>query len=452
VTSPRAVPPALPLPREPVLPPVEQYALSNGVEVFIVQRRELPVVDVRIVVRAGASLDDPARAGCAQLAAQLLVEGTRSRSAMQIANQAELLGASLQAHAAWDSAEASLHVLTPRLEAALELAADVVLRPALADHEFDRRRQQRLSAIMQERADPRVLASQTFAATVYGPDHPYGAPVGGTRDSVQRLAPDDVRAFYDAHYGPHNAFLVVVGDVDPDSLLPRLEEHFGGWRCGATATARRISAAPALLRAIHIVHRAGATQSEIRIGCAGPPRQTADFFPLLVGNTVLGGSFMSRLNILLRQEKAYTYGAGSSFAFRAEGGPFLASTAVHTAATADAVHDVMKQIGLLAESEVAGSELERAKSYITLGLPRTFETTSDVAEHVGEVALYGLGADYLSQYSARVRAETSSSVQQAAGRWLKPDEMSIVIAGDADGIRGDLEALGMGAVYVREGD
>jgi zinc protease len=452
VTSPRARRPALSPPGEPVLPPVQQYALSNGMAVFIVQRRELPVVDVRVMVRAGAGLDEPAHAGCAQLTAQLLDEGTHSRTAMQIAGEAELLGASLQTHAAWDAAEAALHVLTPRLESALELTADVMLRPALADDEFQRRQQQRLSAIMQERADPRVLASQTFAATVYGPDHPYAAPVGGTRDSVQRLTPDDVRRFYATHYGPHDAFIVAVGDVLPDTLLPRLEDLFGSWTCGATTTPRRVGAAPALLRAIHIVHRPGASQSEIRVGCAGPPRRTADFFPLLVGNTVLGGSFMSRLNILLRQEKAYTYGAGSSFAFRAEGGPFLASTAVHTSATADAVNDVVTQISLLAATEVGDAELARAKSYIMLGLPRTLETTSDVADHVGEVALYGLGAEYLTRYAAAVRAVTSSAVQQAVSRWLVPEQLSIVVVGDADGIRADLDALGMGAVYVREVD
>jgi zinc protease len=452
VPSPRSVRPDLPPPREATLPPVQQYALANGLDVFIVQRRELPVVDMRVTVRAGAALDDPALAGCAQLTAQLLDEGTHSRTAMQVADEAERLGASLHTNAAWDSAEASLHVLSPRLEPAMELAADVMLRPALHDDEFARRQQQRLSAIMQERADPRVLASQAFTAAVYGEDHPFGTPIGGTRESVERLSPDHVRAFYDAHYSPRNAFIVVVGDVDPDTLLPRLDHHFGAWECGAAATTRGTGTAPARERSITILHRPGATQSEIRVGLDGPPRRTPDYFPLLVGNTVLGGSFMSRLNILLRQEKAYTYGAGSNFAFRAGGGPFLASTAVHTAATADAVNDMVEQVGRLAGEDVAADELERAKSYITLGLPRTFETTSDVAEHAGEVALYGLGADYMSRYASRVRAVTSSQVREAAERWLRPGELSIVIVGDADGIRGDLEGLAMGAVHVREGD
>jgi zinc protease len=370
LTSPRSHRPDLPSPREATLPPVQQYALANGLDVFIVQRRELPVVDMRVTVRAGAALDDPALAGCAQLTAQLLDEGTHSRTAMQVADEAERLGASLHTNAAWDSAEASLHVLSPRLEPAMELAADVMLRPALHDDEFARRQQQRLSAIMQERADPRVLASQAFTAAVYGEDHPFGTPIGGTRESVERLSPDHVRAFYDAHYSPRNAFIVVVGDVDPDTLLPRLDHHFGAWECGAAATTRGTGTAPARERSITILHRPGATQSEIRVGLDGPPRRTPDYFPLLVGNTVLGGAFTSRLNILLRQEKAIYIWRGVEL--RVPCGVADRSWPArrwHTDATADAVNDMVEVTRLvdLAGEDVAADELERAKSYLYAG-------------------------------------------------------------------------------------
>jgi zinc protease len=182
----------------------------------------------------------------------------------------------------------------------------------------------------------------------------------------------------------------------------------------------------------------------------GPRRDTDDYFPLLVANTVLGGAFTSRLNMRVREEKAYTYGAGSSFALRAGGGPFLASTAVATPATADATDVIVTEIARMTEEPVPAAELERAKSYIVLGLPRTFETTGNIAEHVSEVALYGLGSDYYDTYAARVAGVSAADVQAASGRWLKTERLTIAIAGDTAAIRGDLESLNMGAVHVEE--
>jgi zinc protease len=465
MTSPRAAMPVLPQPREPLPPPVHRLELANGIPVHVVQRRELPVVDVRVVVGAGAALEGMEHAGCAWLTAELLDEGTHSRSSAEIADQVELLGASLQVRATWDAAEASLHVLVPRIEPALELAADVLLRPAFDEAEFMRRQAQRLATIVQERDEPRVLASQAFAATIYGDDHRYGAPVGGTDASIRGMDVERLREFHRSHYTPAGTFIIVVGDVDPESVVRVLDRHFGDWApsrgapaggmAGGTAggvTAGGVTAGGAVPRsagAVHIVDRPGASQSEIRVGMPGPPRVTPDHFPLVVGNTVLGGSFTSRLNILLRQEKAYTYGAGSSFAFRAAGGPFLASTAVDTAATADAARDMVEQVRLLTEEPVAESELERAKSYIMLGQPRTLETTADMADQLSEVVLYGLGADYLARYASRVRAVTAAEVQVAAARWLDASSLAVVIVGDATAIRGELEGSGMGAVHVR---
>jgi zinc protease len=455
VSSPRAVQPSLQPPRAPRLPPVHQLTLRNGIAVHVVQRHELPVVDARVVVRAGAALDDLGLAGCAWLTAELLDEGTRTRSAEEIAAQTELLGASIQARATWDAAEVSLHVLTPRLDPAMELVADVLRNAAFADDEFERRRDRRLAAILAESAEPRIVATQTFAAATYGEAHRFGVPVGGTDESIRRLMPDDVRRFHRAHYAPDSTFIVVVGDVDPDRLVHLLDRHLGDWqRADLSGDPGAIGAvvgppAAAAAGAVHVMHRPGASQSELRVGMPGPPRATPDFFPLLVGNTVLGGSFTSRLNILLRQEKAYTYGAGSNFAFRADGGPFLASTAVDTAATADAARDIVAQVKLLTEQPVPEAELERAKSYIMLGLPRSLETTADVAEQLAEVVLYELGEDYLAEYVPRVRRVTAQEVRDAAARWLDASSLGVVIVGDADAVRGELEESGMGAVHVR---
>jgi zinc protease len=443
--------PVLPPPRPTRQPPVLRHTLRNGLEVCIVEQQVLPVVDVRLVMRAGAVHNAPDRAGCAFLAADMLDEGTELRGAPEIADTIELLGASLVSRASWDSSAVVLHVLEPRLMPALELLAETASRPAFASAEFERVRDERLAAILQERADPHTFASQAFARSLYGADHPFGYPVGGSGSTVERVAADDARAFHMRYFTPRNAVLIIVGDVRANELVPALDALFGDWTaCAAAASPGRPAEAPARDRTIHIVHRPGAPQSELRIGHAGPPRRTPDYFPLHVANTVLGGSFSSRLNMLLREEKAYTYGAGSGFAFRADGGPFVVSTAVATAATADAVVCTVGELQRLRREVVDEVELERAKSYIVLGLPRTFETTGDIAEHVTEVALYDLGWDYFDRYAAQVGAVGAESVHAAVRKWIRPDELSIVVVGDATRIRADLEATGLGAVHVRE--
>lgn len=447
MTHPRAAAPPLGAPPELHLPPQHRHRLRNGLEVIIVPRRELPVVDVRFFARGGASAHEPQQAGLAWLTAELLDQGTSTRSATQIADEAELLGASLQTRAGWDGIAAGLHVLTPRLEPALSLLADIIAAPAFPEAELDRKRAERLAAIMQELDEPRALASIAFADAVYGAEHPYGVPVGGTRASMASLSRDDVVAFRTRTMMPAGAFLVMVGDVEAAAGLDLLERLFGGWHAPGATPVRSLPA-PRQARGIHVVDRPGAPQSELRLGMPGPPRLTTDHFPLLVANTVLGGSFTSRLNIRLRQEKAYTYGAGSHFAFRVGGGPFAASTAVDTAATADAVATMLEEVRRLSAEPVPAGELERARSYIVLGLPRTFETTADIAEHVAEVALHGLDADYYDRYAERVRAVTAEDVMEASARWLRADDLTTVIVGDAAAIGTDLEALG--AVHVRK--
>jgi zinc protease len=439
-------------PPDTLIPPVARFTVGAGLEVLLVHRPELPVVDMQAVVRAGAATDDAARAGRAFLTAALLDEGTTSRRATDIADEAESLGATLQARATWDACTAALHVLSPRLEPALELLADILLNPAFPVAEVERSRQRRLAAIMQERDEPRIVASQIFARAVYGDQHPFGAPIGGTTQSVTDIDAAEIRAFYEQRFSPGSTVVVAVGDVTPDSLAPMLEARFGAWRAVAAAPPPAPVAASQQERRIIVQHRPGAPQSELRVGLDGPPRATADYFPLLVANTVLGGAFTSRLNILLRQEKGYTYGAGSSFAFRRDGGPFLASTAVSTAATADAVNDMVREIGRMSAERVPDGELDRARNYIMLGLPRTFETTGDIAEHVGDLALFDLGIDYYESYAERVRAVDAASVQAASGKWLRPEALTIVVVGDADAVVRDLEKLELGAVNVRVED
>ncbi|HEX2165891.1 MAG TPA: pitrilysin family protein, partial [Longimicrobiales bacterium] len=355
-----------------------------------------------------------------------------------------------ETRATWDAFSAALHVLTPRIEAALELVAEVVVNPVFPAEEIERRRCERLAAILQERDEPRTMATQAFNRHAYGHDHPYSAPLAGTRPSVEALQRDDLLHLYRERFSPSNAFLVLVGDVTAGAALPLLERLFGDWSSSPVKPLPGLGQVPETEPAVHIVNRPAAPQSELRVGLPGPRRDTDDYFPLLVANTVLGGAFTSCLNMRLREEKAYTYGAGSSFALRAGGGPFIASTAVATAATADAIDVMVTEIARMAQEHVPADELERAKNYIVLGLPRTFETTGDIAQHVSEIALHELGVDYYDTYAERVRGVSAADVQAASARWLRRDALTIAIAGDATAVRNDLESLNIGAVHVDE--
>ncbi|HSJ06044.1 MAG TPA: pitrilysin family protein [Longimicrobiales bacterium] len=445
-----AAPPRLPPPVPVRLPAVRSHRLGCGLQVVVAERHDLPVVDARLVFRSGAAGDPPAVAGRAFIAARMLDQGTAAFTATRLADEIETLGASLETHAGWDSTVVALHVLAPRLDAALRILAEVGLRPTFPDDEFERQRSERISAITHERHDPATLAGKTFAAAVYGPRHPFGAPLGGTTESLSSLGVADVQQYHRQRAAAGNAFLVIAGDVDGDALVPALEDLFDGWgeMPPGDASAGQADAnggGPAVI----VVDRPGAPQSELRIGLPGPPRRTDDYFPLLVGNTILGGAFTSRLNILLREEKGYTYGAGTRFAFRSGGGPFLASTAVFTGATADAVHDIVREVGRMGREAVSLEELDRARRYLTLGLPQHFETTGDVAERLGEVELFGLGAGYHEGWVAQVEAVTAESVADASARWLRPDALTVVVVGDAEVVVGDLERLGTGEVHVR---
>ena len=431
------------------LPPIHRHTLANGLRVLIVEQRDLPIVDVHMFLRTGAIVDAPAAAGRTSLAVDMLDEGVTGMNAIELAEAIENLGAALYSSAGWDNIGLSIHVHSDRLTPALRILADVVLRPSLLEADFQRKKEQRLNQLLQERSEPRILASNAFNAVVFGDEHPYGAPINGTRRTIEALRPADAVTFHERFVRPSNAFVVAAGDVESVAFMQQLEDVFGSWQDAPVTVSP--PPAPPVMRAtsIHIVDRPGSTQSEVRIGGIGAPRVTPDYFPLIVMNTILGGAFTSRLNLNLRQEKGYTYGAGSSFGFRREAGPFVVSTAVSTDATEDTVRQILHEMERMRSERVPEEELERAKSYIALGLPRTFETSADVAGHVAELESYGLGDDWFDAYVRRIRAVTSEDVQRVARSYVTPGAAVIVIAGDRAAIEGPLRALGVGPVSER---
>ncbi|MDQ3804862.1 MAG: insulinase family protein, partial [Acidobacteriota bacterium] len=425
------------------LPPAERRTLSNGLGVLVVRHDELPIVAMDLVIKIGAAGDPAGRGGLASLTADLLDEGTRTRSALDISDQLTAIGSSLSVNAGWDSTTANLQTLKRHLDRALDIYADVLLNPAFADKEMARLRDARLASFRQRRDSPEQIADIVYASLLYGQNHPYGHPLTGDGASVKGLTAADARKFYETFYRPNNATLIVVGDTTADEIVPKLERAFGRWEKGHVP-AVEVTAAPVRRDrpALYIVDRPGSAQSVIQVGHVGVPRSNPDFFPLLVLNTLLGGQFTSRINLNLREDKGYTYGARSSFDFRRGAGPFAATAPVFTGVTKESLVELMKELrGVRGEMPVTPAELEYAKQALIRGFPRSFETPTQIADRLETVVTYDLPETYFNTYIERVQAVTLEDLNRVAGQHLRPDRVAVVVVGDRRQIEPGLRSL-----------
>ena len=413
------------------LPRLQRHRLSNGLEVLVVPHREMPVVTMNLVVKTGADADGRERAGLASLTADMLDEGTRTRNALELSEQLAAIGARINTGAGWDSSAANLLTVTRHMDRALELFADVILNPAFPENELTRVRNTRLVALQQRRDDPNAIASLVYSSLLYGAEHPYGQPLIGTEASVQRMRVEDMRRFYETFYRPNNAALIVVGDVDTRTLLPKLEQAFRSWQRGEVPATNIARPAPRERAGIYLVDRPESAQSVLNIGHVGVERATPDYFPLLVLNTILGGQFVSRVNLNLRENKGYTYGARTAFEHRRGPGPFAASAGVQTAVTRESIIEFMRELrGIRGAIPIRPEELEAGKQAIIRGYPRGFETPAQIAGRLEDIVLYNLPDDYFNTYIRRVQAVTMQDVSRVANRYLDPARMAILVVGD----------------------
>lgn len=440
----RSSPPKPGPPPEVDLPAVQKRALSNGLPVWIVEQHEVPVAQVDLIVRSGSAAEPSGKYGVASLTATMLDEGAGSRDALAIADAIDFLGAELATGSSVDASSVRLHVPVARLADALAVMVDVALRPTFPQQELERIRQERLTALLQSRDDPTDIVAAAFPLVVFGPEHRYGTGPIGTIETVKALSAADLRAFHEAHFRPSNAAVLVVGDVTPDSVIPMLEKAFGSWKAGATSAASAVPA-PAQLRSrrVVIVDKPGAAQSQIRIGWVGVPRSTPDFYTLEVLNTILGGSFTSRLNQNLREEHGYAYGARSIFDMRRVAGSFLAAAGVQTDKTAESVREFFNELTGILEP-IPSDEVAKARNYLALGYPRNFETTRDIAGQLAQMYVYDLPADFFDSYVQKIEDVSVEHVRRAAEKYIQPDKFAVVIVGDRKAIEAPVKALGLG--------
>lgn len=441
----RSTPPKLGPAPELKLPPVVTRTLPNGLRLMVVERHKLPIADFVLVVPTGATANPANQAGVAGLAADMLTEGTTTRSALQIADQIGFLGIALGAESGWDATTVSLTTPTAQLDSALALFADVSLHPTFPATEWKRIKEERLTSLLQLKDRGPSIANRVFPAVLYGQNNPYGRPASGTEASVGAMTDADVRAYYTAHFLPNQATLIAVGDVTAADLERRIGALFGGWAKGNETTVTVPTPQAATPTTIYLVDKPGAAQSSFRIGSVGVARSTPDYFPIQVMNTALGGSFTSRLNQELREVKGYTYGAFSGFEMRRAAGPFTAQAEVVSAKSDSALIDFMSELRQIRDT-IPTTELTKTKRYIELELPSAFETTGDIANRLTAVALYGLPLDYFNHYVANIEAVTQGDVQRVAQKYIDPSHMAIVIVGDRKSIEAPLKATNVAPI------
>jgi predicted Zn-dependent peptidase len=375
----------------------------------------------------------------------MLTEGAGTRNALQLADAIDFLGARLVASAGQHTTIVSLHTPLDKLDSALALLADVALRPMFPGEELDRMRKERLTTLLQWHDEPRAIASVLFYKTLYG-RHPYGLPSIGNEQSLHSFVPEDLRQFHQKHFHSNIATLIVVGDVTVKSIEQRLENAFGKWTSGESPSPHLPGVVQIEAREVYLVNKPDAPQSEIRIGRIGAPRMTDDYYSILVMNTILGGSFTSRLNQNLREQHGYTYGARSAFDFLPLPGPFVAAAAVQTAVTDKALAEFMKELnGVL--QPVSDDELTRAKNYLALRYPENFQSVSQIASQLGDLVTYGLPDDYFNNYVPHILAVTKEDVLHVAKNYLDPEKVAIIIAGDRMQIEAGVKDLSLGPIH-----
>jgi zinc protease len=445
----RSKPPAIGPAPSLKMPAIQKHKLSNGLAVWIIEHHEVPLAQVNMIVKSGSAADPIGSYGVGSLAAAMLDEGAGSRSALEIADALEFLGANLSTTSSFDYSAVRMSVPVSKLADALPVMADVTLRPTFPANELDRLKKERLTGLLQARDNPAALVQLAFPRVIYGPTHRYGTSANGLPAAIESLSVTDLQTFYRAHYRPDNATLIVVGDVTPASLMPMLEKAFGSWKGeGLAPLTAEVPTAPQLKsRQIYIVDKPDAPQTQIRIGWVGVPRSTSDYAALEVLNTILGGSFTSRLNQNLREEHGYSYGASSAFDMRLSAGPFFAAAGVQSDKTGESVKEFFNELTRIG-TLIPEDELKKSRNYVALAFPGEFETTGDLARKLEELVVYNLPDDTFAKFVSAVTSVTAADLQKLAARYIQPDRMAVVVVGDRKTIEGQIRQLNLGPVNL----
>src|SRR5229473_1585476 len=442
-------------PPELKLPKLQRITLSNGLKVILAERHEVPLVDFWMALDGGYAADQFAAPGTASMTTSLLDGGTSTRTALQISDQLAMLGARLNAFSNLDLSFVRLSALKSKLDDSLELYADVILNPSFPESDFARLQKQRLAAIEREKNTPVQMALRVFPALLYGKGHAYGNPLtgSGTSESVAKMTRNDLVKFHNVWFRPNGATLIVAGDTSLNELKPKLEKLFANWKAGQTPK-KNISNVPFPPKpVIYLIDKPGALQSIIIAGLVAPPTANPKEIAIEAMNDGLGGMFGSRLNMNLREDKHWAYGAGS-FLFGARGQrPFIAFAPVQTDKTKESMVEMTKEFhGIRGDHPLSADELARIQANETLSLPGSRETLEAVGQSIIDLVQFGLPDDYYETYAGKVRALKTGDVDDAAKLIVHPDNMVWVVVGDRSKVEAGIKELGLGEIRLLDAD
>lgn len=444
IGRPRAGPP-----RAYRMPPFTRARLPNGVEVIVAPFKRFPLATIRVVVDAGATRDAPRRAGESYLTAKSLLEGTARRSADEITATVERLGGELESQTDWNDLSVSTTIQSGALAGALAVVSEIVEVPSFPEAGVWRNRNEQLADREQARVEPRQHADDIFASVVYESSARFALPEAGDVAAIRTFERSTVQEFHRTAFTPERTAVIVVGDVDVEATVQHVRNSLGEWGPVNCSEHNSIPDRAAGGSVVHVVDKAGAAQTELRMGHVGIARRDPDYFAVVVMNSILGGLFSSRINLNLREKHGYTYGAFSSFDWRVQRGPFMISTAVQTDATAASISEIINEIDRIRQEPVSEDERSLAVNYLAGVFPIRYETTAAIASALAAMRVFGLPADYFETYRERILAVTAGEVLSAAQRHLNPAQLQIVALGDADAISATLDALGRDVVRVK---
>lgn len=432
-------------------PSVQETKLANGLRMLLVEKHDLPLVQVNYILKSGWAADPADKPGSARLTADMLDEGTTTRKALKIAEDAKALGANLGSSSSFDGSYLTLNVLKKNLDEALSLMTDVLFNPTFPAEDLERLRKTYLGRIQQETKQPESVASKTFQRLLYGSSHPYSQPAtgSGTVASISAITRDDLMNYYRTQYFAEDAALVVVGDITLDEAKAKLEKSFKNWKPVAVVRTQIPEPPVAAGIKIYVVDKPEAPQSVVIAGHAGVKRSDPDFGVLEVANNALGGQFSSRLNLNLREDKGYTYGAGSYFSQRRGAGPFAIQANVQTQFTDETITEIIKELNFVTSSKpVQGEELEKSKDNFIKSYPQSFETYGSLADQLNSIVLLDLPRDEWQTFVSKVSSVNDAQAAEAIKQHIHPNDLIIVVVGDRAQIEADLKKLNVGEVNV----
>jgi predicted Zn-dependent peptidase len=422
------------------LPSVSQSTLSNGLRLVLVEDNRFPLVTVRLAFGAGTKFDPPDRPGLAEAMASLLTDGTSTRTSKQIAEEVASLGGSLTATASPDSVTISAGALSENVAKILDLAADVARNASFPAEEVSLYQQNRKQRLLDERSQSEFLAEEKLAQVVYG-RHPYSV-TGPTVESIDKLAPAVLTRHRDTYLAPNNAVLILLGKLPPRAdTMKLIEGRFGAW-LKRDVPAIQMPPPPHPKRSVTLIDRPGSVQADVHIGRQGVTRLDQDYFPLVVGNGILGGGTASRLFDDIREKRGYAYSVYSHLAPQKEAGLFTTVMQVRNEVVGDAIGAMLGHMGRMATERVSAKELSDIKNYLSGAFVMRLERQESIANQLVQIKMLGLPDDYLEKYTARIRSTEPDQILRAAGKVIAPEDASVVVVGDAKQIKSKLEKLG----------